>query len=329
MKLVALAGAWIVGLFLGLETGVPVPAIALFSVAAAALALILLSRGLSPWPGILMVMLLMGVVRVEVSGESAGLPPLDGLHTIKVRGLVVSDPELAGPGVEFEVAVEAVDRGAGWEDMDGKVLVLARPTENLVQARGEPYFEYGDTLELVGRLQAPPALGNFDYGAYLAAQGIHSTMPFPDVRLVGEGGGNPALGVIYRLRGEISEGTDRALPEPQASLAQALLLGKRGGLPRDVTENFRSTGTSHLLAISGLHVGTLLALALMAGAWLVGRRRQLYLCYPWAPSGCTRYSAAFPPRWRGRPSWAASISWPWRWGGPGVSCPPWRSQPRS
>ena len=51
-------------------------------------------------------------------------------------------------------------------------------------------------------------------------------------------------------------------------------------LPPDVTEDFRSTRTSHLLAISGLHVGVILALSLGAAAWLVGRRRQLYLLLP-------------------------------------------------
>ena len=129
-------------------------------------------------------------------------------------------------------------------------------------------------------MKTPPALGDFDYGAYLAAQGIHSIMSFPEVDLVEEGRGNPALGYIYDMRRTVSRGIDEALPEPQASLAQALLLGLRGRLPQEVTEDFRSTGTSHLLAISGLHVGTLLALSLGAAAWAMGRRRQLYLLLP-------------------------------------------------
>ena len=78
----------------------------------------------------------------------------------------------------------------------------------------------------------------------------------------------------------MAKGIDRALPEPQASLAQALLLGIRGRLPADVTEDFRSTGTSHLLAISGLHVGVLLGMSVGVGAWLMGRRRQVYLLLP-------------------------------------------------
>ena len=70
------------------------------------------------------------------------------------------------------------------------------------------------------------------------------------------------------------------MPEPQSSLAQALLLGQRSGLPSDLKEDFRSTGTSHLLAISGLHVGVLLMLGLGVSANLLGRRRHYYLLVP-------------------------------------------------
>ena len=282
MKLVALAAAWIGGLLIGLETNVYVPALVLLSVAALFLACILRNRSLSTWPSLLALVVLMGLVSVEVREGSDSLEPIYGRQSVTVRGLIISDPELSGPGVEFIMAVEAVDKGTGWEEARGKVLVVARPPSELIGEREEPFFRYGDALELAGRLEMPPALGDFDFGAYLANQGIHSTLAYPEILLTGDDGGNPAQGFIYSLRRRVSRGIDRALPEPQASLAQDLLLGLRGRLPQDITEDFRSTGTSHLLAISGLHVGVLLAMTLGAGVWLMGRRRQLYLLLPLA-----------------------------------------------
>ena len=222
----------------------------------------------------------MGVVRVEAAERPASGVPADSLRSITIVGEVVSDPELSARGVEFTVSVRAVDLGAGWVEDRGKVLVFARPTSELVRTRGAPYFRYGDSLELTGRLEAPLSFGGFDYGAYLANQGIRSTMAFPQVRVLEEGGGNPVLREVYGLRRKLSGGIDEALPEPQASLGRALLLGLRGRLPADVRDEFRSTGTSHLLAISGLHVGIVLALSAAAGAWLMGRRRQVYLLLP-------------------------------------------------
>ena len=285
MTLVVLAAAWIAGLLIGLEMGlemdVYLPALVALSLAALLLACLLRLRRLPALAPVLALAALAGLLRVEAVGEQAGLSPPDSFQPVKVRGLITSDPEVSGPGVEFVLSVDAVDVGEGWLSDKGRVLVFARPTWEMVQARGEPYFRYGDTLELTGRLEEPPLLGDFDYPAYLAAQGIHHTMPFPaEVYLVDEDGGSPARSLLYGLRHRVSESIDSALPEPQASLAQALLLGLRGRMPQEITEDFRSTGTSHLLAISGLHVGVLLAVSLGASVWLVGRRRQLYLALP-------------------------------------------------
>ena len=67
------------------------------------------------------------------------------------------------------------------------------------------------------------------------------------------------------------------MPYPESALGQALLLGKRESLPIELVERFRGTGAAHLLAISGLHVGVLLALTVSAGIWLLGRQRPTYL----------------------------------------------------
>ena len=123
-------------------------------------------------------------------------------------------------------------------------------------------------------------LEEFDYREYLARQGITALMRRPEATLLDEGLGNPFLSAVYRLRSSLSRSLNRTLAEPQASLAQALLLGKRGDIPQDVTQDFRDTGTSHLLAISSLHVGVVLALILPLSAALLGRRRNLYLLTP-------------------------------------------------
>ena len=41
------------------------------------------------------------------------------------------------------------------------------------------------------------------------------------------------------------------LPEPQASLLTGILLGDDSGIPKSVQGAFRTTGTSHIIAISG------------------------------------------------------------------------------
>ena len=82
---------------------------------------------------------------------------------------------------------------------------------------------------------------------------------------------------MFGLRRNLAEELQEALPEPHSPLAQALMLGLRGQLPPGVKEDFRQTGAAHLLAISGLHVGVLMAMTMMAATWIFGRRSPAYL----------------------------------------------------
>ncbi len=283
MTLVLLSGAWTAGLLAGLYLEAGQGPSVLLAVAAACLVALLRVAGRPLWPGLLGAVLVAGLVRVEAAGDPATLD-VPQPQAAALRGYVATDPEISGRAVGFTLRVVEMDLGEGWTGDEGRVLVRARPTTELVMARGEsPYFRYGDLLEVEGRLEEPPDLGEFDYRKYLAAQGIAFVMPFPDrVALLEEGGGNPARAFLYDARRRVSYKLDEALPEPQASLAQALLLGLRDRIPEEMAEEFRNTGTSHLLAISGLHVGTVLVMSTAAGAWVLGRRRQVYLVLPLA-----------------------------------------------
>lgn len=67
-----------------------------------------------------------------------------------------------------------------------------------------------------------------------------------------------------------------ALPEREAGLLRGLLLGDRTGISDDDTLSFRMAGLSHLVAVSGLHVGYLAAFCFV----LLGRKWGVYLSLP-------------------------------------------------
>jgi competence protein ComEC len=137
-------------------------------------------------------------------------------------------------------------------------------------------------LLLRGILKEPEPFGGFDYPSYLANQGIHGIIWSRQAELVSREGGIRWRGWMFELRGRLAASLEDALPPTHSALAEALLLGVRGRLPPEVVEDFRNTGTSHLLAISGLNVAILLVPALAVAAWGLGRRRQIYLLLPLA-----------------------------------------------
>src|SRR5205085_2189129 len=86
--------------------------------------------------------------------------------------------------------------------------------------------------------------------------------------------------IVFAIRMRLSRSLEEALPEPQAGLARALTLGMRDGISPELSNDFRASGTSHLLAISGLHVSVIAALALLVSRRAFWRSRVLVYSLP-------------------------------------------------
>ena len=280
-----LAGALAAGLLIGARWDAPTSATALFALAAALGLWLSASLRISLLPALAALALALGTLRAASADEpGAALIPLHAAGKIELAGTIADYPKDAAAASTFTFRAESVrvDDESERAPVSGLVRVTAAATAAIAERRAPPLFRYGDRLILSGRLRAPPELDDFDFPAYLERRGIRSVMSFPNVRLVSEGGGSRFARALHALRREMADALAKAVPEPQAAFGQAILLGIRDGLPDALTEDFRRSGASHLLAISGLHVGILLALTVSAGAALFGRRRRLYLLAPFA-----------------------------------------------
>ena len=118
-----------------------------------------------------------------------------------------------------------------------------------------------------------------DYPAYLESQGIYAVFWAQSAVVSDTGAGEKVSiagrNVVFDLRRAMGRSLEQSLPPTEAALARALLLGLRGQLPDTVVENFRQSGTSHLLAISGLHLGILLLMTVGVLHWALGRHTPI------------------------------------------------------
>ena len=71
-----------------------------------------------------------------------------------------------------------------------------------------------------------------------------------------------------QLRKYFCEDLEKWLSEEGASLAQGLLLGEKATIDKDLQKAFAATGSMHLLAVSGLHVGILSVLWVFVITWI-------------------------------------------------------------
>ncbi len=281
MRLGLVAAAWLGGVLLGLQSDIAsTPLFLLLGASVLGVATARVFR-LPVFPVLLLPFLLLGIWRAEAS--QADLAPLviQPEQQVMAEGRISDDPGLTGRRVVFELTLTSVDRGDGLAAAEGRLLVYVEPSAGLVRRRSPPFFRYGDRVIISGLLQEPEPFGEFDYPAYLASQGISGVLYGDKAILSAEGGGG-WRGAAFSLRHTLSEGIERAFPYPESAMGKALLLGQRGGLHQDLKDKFRGTGASHLLAISGLHVGILMFAVMGVAAWALGRRGNYYLLAPLA-----------------------------------------------
>ncbi len=170
--------------------------------------------------------------------------------------------------------------------LDHQKLIIKSLSLNDKKVRGKvlakvplyPQYRYGDLLEINCALQIPGQFEKFDYGKYLARYHIYSVCYQPEVKVLNKDQGNFLKAWLLNLKLQIEETINKNLVEPQASILVALLIGISYGIDPELARNFNYTGTSHIIAISGMHI-TLMANYLMNFLLGIGwwRKTAFYL----------------------------------------------------
>lgn len=76
------------------------------------------------------------------------------------------------------------------------------------------------------------------------------------------------------------------------ALIKALVTGDKGDIPADITESFRKSGASHILALSGFHLGIIYGIISRSLSWMGGHRRIAILRSLIIISSCGLYALA-------------------------------------
>ncbi|MBK9050141.1 MAG: DNA internalization-related competence protein ComEC/Rec2 [Chloroflexi bacterium] len=183
---------------------------------------------------------------------------------LTLTGLVIAEPDVRDRSVNLRLQAETLQLPGG--------LTLPVTGVVLVQASRFPLSQYGDRLELRGELEVPPESDSFSYKDYLARQGIHSLISFPRRITLAEGQGSPFRHAILQVKSRAQATISQIMREPQASLLTGILLGNDNGLPPTLKDDFRTTGMSHIIAISGFNVMLLVGVLLKVLEPVAGKR---------------------------------------------------------
>lgn len=191
------------------------------------------------------------------------------------EGIIISHPEIDGDRMQFQF------EATGWRTPEMPSMDSVRETL-LVQVRLSSKQELklvndwrrGHLVRIQGKLDVPVDAGNFDgfsYRDYLRTMHIctllkvsgmqhmqlHSSLGtisnFEPIVLW-----NQMLAYVDQGRNRLAGILQHIYVQPHSGYMQGLVLGAREDMDPDIYQQFSQLGLTHVLAISGLHVGVLI-----------------------------------------------------------------------
>jgi len=184
-----------------------------------------------------------------------GPPPeldVEGREIVILGGCVVEPPAISGERERFLLELAPQARA--------QVTLYTKEGESL------PDLRYGQKIEVDARVRKPRNYGNpgdFDYQRFLARQDIYWTASgnAGTVRILEGHCGSPVVKVAMDLRASVMRRTAQLYrgDDYLSGMMQAMLMGQNYQLQRIWTEEYRNTGTFHVIVISGTHVAILAA----------------------------------------------------------------------
>lgn len=120
-------------------------------------------------------------------------------------------------------------------------------------------YKYGDVLLLQGKLSAPNTYGNpgeFDYKKYLNSKKIYGTISSYTTKKVGHKNHNIIFNISYIIRDFLNSKIEKYLPKKEGNLLKSMLYGDTKFLDETLSMQFENIGITHLLAVSGSNVAS-------------------------------------------------------------------------
>ncbi len=159
-----------------------------------------------------------------------------------------------------------------------QVKVLEKHFNLWIQVKkGEMELQYGDKVKLQGELKKTREAtnyGGYDERKYFKTLKIIGKLKVDQFEVIAKKQQNVVTSIAHKINLKIKEKIEETWQPEKAGILKGLLLGETTELSEEVKEKFQIAGISHLLAISGLHIGYLTIGVQLLLKKLVGKRKS-------------------------------------------------------
>ncbi len=199
---------------------------------------------------------------------TASLHSIDTADYDAYEAVVKTLPEKRAKSIRFELAIIRLRVGHYWAPADGRALIslpvdaaeIPKPLDHLLVIR---------KLE---RPKSPLNPGEFDYRNYLWNKGIGliAYLPAGSYQIIRQTRENFSPGLWSMQVSEWADQHFRANLKDDRSygLVKAMLLGRRDDLRSDQIDDYTTSGTVHILSVSGMHVAMIFLVISLLFGWM-------------------------------------------------------------
>lgn len=179
--------------------------------------------------------------------------------TWRIDGIVISQPSTRQDRTQFDLKLNTLGQNETWRPVIGAIRVTAVGNLTEPVARGDRVLFPGK-IRSIRNFTNP---GGFDYRQYLRFVGIDGSVyvKASAITVKPEQQFFNWMKSVDRARGRIASLIETVSQGDERAVLKALLIGDKQDISEDLTRHFSRAGISHLLAISGLHVGIVAGVA--------------------------------------------------------------------
>ncbi len=182
---------------------------------------------------------------------------MPGLAKVITEGPVEMTARVLGSERRIDGYLIRLERTRTHDDGHTCMTLLAKTRDSLG-------LQYGDVMLVRGKILP---LEDDSYGHYLRSQGMECALE--NMAMVSRKSGSwSPFRALEGSKMHVEKTINSIFPEPDASLIIGLLTGSRGMIPSSLQADFKTTGLTHILAISGYNITMILLLLSAIFFWL-------------------------------------------------------------
>ena len=192
-----------------------------------------------------------------------------------IEGIVVSDKRDKDYKEVYDLDVKKID---GIKIKKSKKYLL-----NIKKSK-DINIKFGDYIKINAKIELPSKARNymgFDYKSYLKSKKIIATiLDVKNVEILDVNKTNTAENIFNSVRNNIKKIMYKLLPKDASELAIGMMIGDKEELDANITENFKNSNLTHMLAVSGAHISyVILGLNLMLKKTSNRFRKIVIICF--------------------------------------------------